>query len=53
MHTAVLLEGKVYIGGGNEGPSSPSYRVDPSSITTAYCDFAMTSLNEHLIVAGG
>ena len=62
-HTAVLLEGKVYIGGGNEGPSSPSYRVDvydvanncwdPSSITTAYCDFAMTSLNERLIIAGG
>ena len=66
-HTAVLLGGNVYVGGGNEGNSvdnyQHSYRLDvynlttnqwsPSPITTPYCDFAMTVLDDKLITAGG
>ena len=62
-HTAILLEGKVYIGGGNEGTGTPSYRIDvynpadnswsPTPIITPYCNFAMTTLNKRLIIAGG
>jgi len=62
-HTAMLLEGKVYIGGGNEGTDTPSYRIDvydlaenswnPTPIITPYCNFAMTTLNKRLIIAGG
>ena len=66
-HTAVLLGGSVYVGGGFEGRSNDdymaSYRLDvynlttnhwdPSPITTPYCDFAMTVLNDKLVTAGG
>ncbi|XP_065916217.1 serine/threonine-protein kinase WNK-like isoform X2 [Dysidea avara] len=69
-HTAVLCDGKVYIGGGcdNTGPSYrivlvPSHRIDvynpvnnswsPSPINTTYGFFAMTTLNNQLITAGG
>ena len=66
-HTAVLLGGSVYVGGGFEGRSTAdrrdSYRLNvynlttnqwsPSPITTPYCDFAMTVLNDKLVIAGG
>ena len=67
-HTSVLLEGKVYIGGGFDGRigttfGTDSYRIDiytpasnswsPSPIKTSYCQFAMTSFNNQLITAGG
>ena len=58
-HTAVLLGGNVYIGGGLEGTSNnddeDSYRLDlttnqwsSSPITTPYCLFAMTVLDDKL-----
>jgi len=66
-HTAVLLGGNVYIGGGYEGISvndyQDCYRLDiynlttnqwsSSPITTPYCWFAMTVLDDKLIIAGG
>ena len=66
-HTAVLLGGSVYVGGGSEGRSSDdkqySYRLDvynlttnqwsPSPITTPYSWFAMTILDDKLVIAGG
>ena len=66
-HTAVLLGGNVYVGGGLEGNSADdyqdSYRLDvynlttnqwsPSPITTPYCMFAMTVLDDKLVTAGG
>jgi len=62
FHTSVLLDGKVYIGGGKE-PIGPSYRIDvytlannswnPSPIITPVHWFAMTTLNNQLIIAGG
>ena len=67
MHTAVLLGGNVYVGGGYEGRSTDddwdSYRLDvynlttnqwsPSPITTPYCWFALTVLDDKLVTAGG
>jgi len=66
-HTAVFCDGKVYIGGGEEGRvgelyGTASYRIDvyiPASnlwnpsINTPCCNFAMATLNNHLIIAGG
>ena len=66
-HTAVLLSGSVYVGGGFEGRSNNdhqnSYRLDvynlttnqwsPSPITTPYCLFALTVLDDKLVTAGG
>jgi len=62
-HTAVLCDGKVYIGGGHEAGWNPSYRIDvytpannswsPSPINTTCYWFAMTTLNNQLITAGG
>ena len=61
-HTAVWLNGLVYVGGGYETVWKPSYIIncyDPvknswsSSINTAYCEFAMTTLNNKLVTAGG
>ena len=66
-HTAVLLGGVVYVGGGREERSindrEPSYRLDvynlttnqwsPSPITTPYRHFAMTVLDDKLVTAGG
>ncbi|XP_065885541.1 probable serine/threonine-protein kinase DDB_G0271402 isoform X2 [Dysidea avara] len=61
-HTGVLCDGKVYIGGGWDN-ILPSYRIDvynpvnnswsPSPINTTYGFFAMTTLNNQLITAGG
>ena len=60
-HTAVWLDGLVYVGGGSDGYKA-SYMIncyDPvnnswsSSINTPYCDFAMTTLNNKLVIAGG
>ena len=58
-HTAVLHDGKVYIGGGFGSP----YRINiyipannswnPSPINTPYEHFGMTTLNNQLITAGG
>ena len=67
VHTAVLLGGVVYVGGGFEGRSindgQNSYRLDvynlttnqwsPSPITTPYCHFALTVLDDKLVIAGG
>ena len=66
IHTAVLLGGSVYVGGGFEGRSTDdqnSYRLDvynlttnqwsPSPITTPYCHFALTVLDDKLVTAGG
>ena len=61
-HTAVWLNGLVYVGGGIETGYKESYIIncyDPvnnswsSSINTAYCVFAMTTLNNKLVTAGG
>ena len=61
-HTAVWLNGLVYVGGGNETGYRPSYIIncyDPvnnswsSLINTPYCFFAMTKLNNKLLIAGG
>ena len=66
-HTAVLLGGNVYVGGGYEGNSADdyrgSYRLDvynlttnqwsTSPITTPYNSFAMTVLDDMLVIAGG
>ena len=66
-HTAVLLGGSVYVGGGIEGRSindnQHSYRLDvynlttnqwsSSPITTPYCHFALTVLDDKLVIAGG
>ena len=62
-HTAVLLGGVIYVGGGFEGRSSESYRLDvynlttnqwsTSPITTPYDSFAMTVLDDKLVIAGG
>ena len=66
-HAAVLLGGNVYVGGGSEGSSTndnqESYRLDvynlttnqwsPSPITTPYCWFGMTVLDDKLVIAGG
>ncbi|MCY3930043.1 MAG: hypothetical protein OXG81_17415 [Acidobacteria bacterium] len=65
--TAVLLGGVVYVGGGFEGRNikdyKNSYRLDvynlttnqwsSSPITTPYCHFAMTVLDDKLVTAGG
>ena len=66
-HTAVLLGGNVYVGGGFERTSinddQDCYRLDvynlttnqwsPSPITTPYRHFAMTTLDDKLVTAGG
>ena len=66
-HTAVLLGGSVYVGGGFDGKDytvdQDSYRLDvynlttnqwsPSPITTPYCGFALTVLGDKLVIAGG
>ena len=66
-HTAVLLGGSVYVGGGFVGRSindyQDSYRLDvynlttnqwsSSPITTPYCWFALTVLDDKLVTAGG
>jgi len=62
-HTAVLCNGRIYIGGRNVGLGFPSYRIDvytPAKnswskypINTPYHWFAMTTLNNQLITAGG
>ena len=66
-HTAVLLGGVVYVGGGYEGNNVNDYqycyRLDvynlttnqwsPSPITTPYDSFAMTVLDDKLVIAGG
>ena len=61
FHTAVLLDGKVYTGGGDGllslrridiyNPASNSW--SPSPINTPIKVFAMTTLNNQLITAGG
>ena len=61
-HTAVWLNGLVYVGGGFESGYIPSYIIncyDPvnnswsSSINTPYCEFTMVTLNNKLVTAGG
>ena len=61
-HTAVWLNGLVYVGGGYETGWKRSFIIncyDPvnnswsSSINTPYCLFAMTTLNNRLLIAGG
>ena len=67
QHTAVFLDGVIYVGGGFEGAyvfdAENSYRLDAynlstnqwssSPITTPYCLFAMTVLDNKLVTAGG
>jgi len=66
-HTAVLLHGSVYVGGGVQGINVNDYwncyRLDvydlttkkwsTSPITTPHCWFAMTVLDNKLIIDGG
>ena len=62
-HTAVWLNGLVYVGGGYDNSVvKASYKIDcfdpvnglwSSPINTAYCHFAMTTLNNKLLIAGG
>ena len=64
VHTVVWVNGLVYVGGGYEiaiEGSRDSFTInsyDPvsdswSSINTGYCHFAMTALNNKLLIAGG
>ena len=67
LHSAVLLGGSLYVGGGFVGRSTDdygdSYRLDvynlttnqwsSSPIITPYCYFAMTVLDDKLVIAGG
>ena len=61
-HTAVWLNGLVYVGGGIDTAVVSSYTIncyDPVenswsfSINTPYCHFAMTTLNNKLLIVGG
>ena len=66
-HTAVLLDGNIYVGGGSEGKSikdkQSSYSLDVynlttnqwslSPITTPYRHFAITILDNKLLTVGG
>ena len=61
-HTAVWLNGLVYVGGGTGTGWNTSYTInsyDPvhnswsSTINAPYCHFAMTTLNNSLLIAGG
>jgi len=61
-HTAVLLNELVYVGGGYESDMRGSYRIDAynpvenlwnSPINSPQNFFAMTVLNDHLVIAGG
>ena len=61
-HTAVWLNGLVYVGGGNKDGVGGSYTIncyDPlknswsSRINTPYCYSAITKLNNKLLIAGG
>ena len=61
-HTAVWLNGLVYVGGGYETGYQLSFIINcydvinnswSSSINTTYCGFAMTTLNNKLVTAGG
>jgi len=58
----VWLNDQVYVGGGRRGVFDASYTIncyDPvsntwgSPINTPYCNFAMTTLNNTLLIAGG
>ena len=66
VHTAVLLGGNVYVGGGFKGSGKYRqccYRIDvynlstnqwsPSPITTPYHHFGMTVLDDKVVTAGG
>ena len=61
-HTAIWLNGLVYVGGGHEagvGVSFTIYIYDPvnsswsAPLNAPYCQFAMTTLNNNLLIAGG
>ena len=68
-HTAVLLRGVIYVGAGLEDRNTAvqgikgSYRLDvynlttnqwsPSPITAPCCSYAMTVLDDKLLIAGG
>jgi len=61
-HTAVWLNGMVYVGDGMETGGKDSYTIncyDPVnnswgfSINISYCYFAITTLNNNLLTAGG
>ena len=62
LHTAVWLNGLVYVGGGLQTGYTDSYTIncyDPASnswssaINTPHSCFAMTTLNNKLLIAGG
>ena len=61
-HTAVWLDGLVYIGGGWEVKGQGSYRIDiynidnnswNTPVTSPCCYFGMTIFNNRVIIAGG
>ena len=61
-HIAVWLNGLVYVGRGWETGGPASYTIDcydplnnswSSPINSPYCGFAMTTLNNQLLIAGG
>ena len=61
-HSAVWLNGLVYVGGGYETSAMGSYIINcynpvtnswTSAIDAPYCFFAMTTLNNNLLIAGG
>ena len=61
-HTAVWLNGRVYVGGGSEAGLMGSYTINcydsvknswSTAINTPYCFFGMTKLNNNLLIAGG
>ena len=62
-HSAVLLNGIIYVGGGDEDISGkPSYKIDAYNIATdswgpqintPYCYFSMTCFEGYLTIVGG
>ena len=61
-HTAVCVNGLVYVGSGLEARYNSSFSIDcydpvsnswSSAISISYCDFAMAELNNSLLTAGG
>ncbi|XP_065905003.1 uncharacterized protein [Dysidea avara] len=62
-HTAVFHEGNIYVGGGiNQQKGDPSFKIEVynpekdmwgASIDLSRCWFALTTLNNRLVIAGG
>ena len=61
-HTAIWLNGLVYVGGGHEAGVGVSCKINiynpvksswSTPLNAPYCQFAMTTLNNNLLIVGG